>query len=133
MDHKNLRLCLARIDGKVFSFSLWRVLKGTALAFMIRRDYDCPNKIPLYFSVVSKEPIVHGIKEGYKAMCFRPISYRAKLRRGCKLENLYLYVKGHRPLSRKFIDFYVTMSWKHFHDKNVPRKLYTYYKINSFI
>lgn len=126
MDRQNLRLCLARLDGKVVSFSLWRVFSGSAHAFMMGRDYDCPDKIPSYFSVVYTEPIIRGIKEGWKVLYFRPISYRAKLRRGCKIENLYLYVKGHNLLLQKFIDTYIAMSWKHFHDKWVPPKLYTY-------
>jgi predicted N-acyltransferase len=126
MDRQNLRLCLASLDGKIVAFSMLRVYGSAAHAFMVGRDYHCSNKIPSYFSVVYTEPIILGIHEGWDGIYYRPISYRAKLRRGCKLEKLYLYVKGHSLLLQKFIDAYITMSWKHFNNKYIPPKLYTY-------
>lgn len=126
MDKPNLRLCLTSLEKRIVAFCLLRVLGDTAHALMMGQDYDCAKNIPVYFNAVYYEPIIRGISEGWKRIFFRPGVYEAKLRRGIKLGNLYLYVKGHSKMTRKLLDIYIAMAWKHFHDKWVPPKLFNY-------
>ena len=126
MDNQNLRLCITRLKGKIIAFGLLRVLGDTAHALMMGLDYDSGSNIPVYFNTAYYETIIRGISEGWKKIFFRPGVYKAKLMRGLNLENLYLYVKAHSRTTRKLLDIYISMAWKHFHNKFVPPKLLDY-------
>jgi len=126
IDKENLRLCLAHLDGRIIAFCLLRVLGDTAHALMMGKDYDCAEDYYAYFNVVYYEPICRGLDEGWKMIYLRPSVYEAKLRRGCKLEPLYLYVKGHNPIIKALLDLYIELTWKYFHAKWVPPKLFKY-------
>jgi predicted N-acyltransferase len=117
IDHRNLRLCVARLGHKVLSFALLRVFGSTAHALMIGRDYRLNDDYYSYFNVAYYEPIIRGIEEHWRAIHFRPGAYFAKLKRGCRIENLYLYVKGHRLPAKAFLALYVPATRKYFGDK----------------
>ena len=126
LDKPNLRLCLTKLEKRIVAFCLLRVLGNTAHALMMGQDYHHAQNLSLYFNTVYYEPIIRGISEGWKRIYFRPGVYKAKLRRDFQLENLYLYVKGHSKVTRKLLDIYIAVAWKHFHDKWVPPKLLNY-------
>ncbi len=117
IDKQNLRLCLALSDRNVLSFALLRVFGSTAHALMIGRDYKMVDDFYSYFNVAYYEPIIRGIEERWGAIHFRPGAYFAKLRRGCRLENLYLYVKGHGFAAKAFLMLYVPATRKYYRDK----------------
>ena len=123
MDKQNLRLCITRLKGRVVGFGLLRVLGDTAHSMMVGIDYDCERTIPVYFNTAYYEAIILGISEGWIKIFFRPGVYVAKLRRGFKIENQYLYVKAHSRTTRTLLDIYISRAWKHFHNKFVQPKL----------
>lgn len=125
-DKENLRLCLASLDDRIIAFCLLRVLEDSAHALMMGKDYTCAEDYFAYFNVVYYEPICRGLDEGWKAIYLRPSVYQAKLRRGCELEPLHLYVKGHNLFTKTFLGLYIKLTWKYFHTKWVPPKLFSY-------
>lgn len=114
IDQKNLCLCLAKLDRQIVAFSLLRVSGTSAHMFMVGRDYELTDDFHSYFNTIYYEPIIRGIKEGWSTIYFRPGVYQAKLRRGCQLENLYLYIKGHNLPSQIFLDLYIPIARKYF-------------------
>jgi predicted N-acyltransferase len=117
MDKKNLRLCIARLDRKIVAFGLLRLSGTIAHALMTGRDYDVKDSFYSYFNTCYYEPIIRGIKEKWSVIYFRPGVYRAKLRRGCQLEKLYLYIKGHSLSSQIFLNLYIPVAKKYFNHK----------------
>jgi predicted N-acyltransferase len=117
MDKKNLRLCITRLDRKIVAFGLLRLSGTTAHALMTGRDYDVTDNFYSYFNTCYYEPIIRGIEEKWSAIYFRPGVYRAKLRRGCQLEKLYLYIKGHSLSSQIFLNLYIPVARKYFNYK----------------
>jgi len=126
IDRDNLRLCLAKLDGRIVAFALLRVFGTTAHIFMVGRDYNPPDDFQSYFNVMYYEPIIRGIKEGWRFIYFRPGVYQSKLRRGCQLENLYLYIKGHNLLAQTFLALYIQITREYFRDKFSPPELLKY-------
>ena len=114
IDKKNLRLCITRMDNKIVAFSLLRLSGTTAHVFMIGRDYDVTDDFYSYFNTCYYEPIIRGIKEGWSTIYFRPGVYQTKLRRGCELESLYLYIKGHNLSTQTFLNLYIPIARKYF-------------------
>jgi predicted N-acyltransferase len=126
IDKSNLRLCIAKLDRKVVSFVLLRVFENTAHALMLGRDYSRTDDFHSYFNVAYNETISRGIKEGWNIIYFRPSVYQVKLRRGCQLENLYLYIKGQNFMSQTFLDLYIPITREYFRDKYSPPKLFSH-------
>jgi predicted N-acyltransferase len=116
-DRENLRLCIAMSDRKIIGFSLLRVFGPIAHALMMGRDYDEADDFSAYFNLLFYEPINRGIKEGWHSIHFRPGAYLAKLRRGCRLEKMYTYIKGHTFFTRTFLELYFPATRKYFLDK----------------
>ena len=116
-DKTNLRLCITRLDQTIVAFCLLRLSRTTAHVFMIGRSYDVTDDFYSYFNTCYYEPIIRGIKEGWNKIYFRPGVYLTKLRRGCQLENLYLYIKGHNLSSQTFLALYVPLARKYFNYK----------------
>ena len=117
VDKRNLRLCIAILDRRIVSFMLMRVFGSMAHAFMLGRDYSIADDFYSYFNVAYYEAIIRGIDEGWHAIDYQPGALEAKLMRGCRLENLYLYVKAHNLFSRAFLQLYFPVAGKYFHDK----------------
>ena len=117
IDQKNLCLCIAKLDRKVIAFSLLRVFGNSAHTFMVGRDYDTVDDFYSYFNTIYYEPIIRGIEKGWSIIYFRPGVYQAKLRRGCHLEELHLYIKGHNISSRIFLNIYTPIARKYFNYK----------------
>ncbi len=114
IDKKNLCLCIAKLEKKVAAFSLLRTFENSAHIFMVGRDYDIADDFHSYFNTIYYEPIIQGIKNGWNTIYFRPGVYQAKLKRGCLLERLYLYIKGHNISSQIFLNIYASIARKYF-------------------
>lgn len=117
VDNPNLRLCIAILGRRIVSFVLMRVFGATSHAFMLGRDYSIADDFYAYFNVAYYEPIIRGIDEGWHAIDYQPGALQAKLKRGWRLENLYLYVKAHNLFSRAFLQLYFPVAEKYFRDK----------------
>ncbi len=123
-DKKNLRLCLAWLDKKILAFSLLRLSGTTAHGFMTGRDYGVKDDFFAYFNTCYYEAIIRGLKERWSTIYFRPGVYQVKLRRGCQLENLYLYIKGHNLSSKTFLNLHIPVARKYFtHKFSLPNLL----------
>jgi hypothetical protein len=125
-DKSNLRLCIAMLDRKVTAFVLLRAFSSEAHAFMVGRDYNLADDFQSYFNVIYYEPVVRGIKEGWRSIYYRPGVYEAKLRRGCRLERLFLYVKGHSVSAQAFLKVYIPAARKYFRHKYTQPSLFKY-------
>ncbi len=117
MDKQNLRLCITRLEKKIVAFLLLRLSRGKAHAFMTGRDYETTDHSSSYFNTCYYEPIIRGIEEKWNTIYFRPGVYQTKLRRGCQLENLYLYIKGHNLVSQIFLKMYIPFLRKYYKNK----------------
>ncbi|MCF8024012.1 MAG: GNAT family N-acetyltransferase [Desulfobacteraceae bacterium] len=125
-DHENLRLCIAAKEDTIMSFVILRVYNSVAHAFMIGRDYSINDDFFSYFNMACYEPVIKGIEEKWRAIHFRPGIYYAKLKRGCRLENLYLYVKGHNPAARGFLKACLPAAEKYYRRKYAMPALLNY-------
>ena len=116
-DKRNLRLCIAVLNRSIVAFGLLRVFGDNAHAFMLGRDYSMADDFGAYFNVAYYEPVVRGISEGWRTIDYQPGVLHAKIRRGCRLENLYLHVKGHNRPARAFLGVYIPVAGIYFRRK----------------
>ena len=122
----NMRLCLAIKDQRVRAFSFLRLDRNDAHIFMVGKDDQLTKSHSAYFNVVYYEPIIRGIKEGWRTIFFRPGTYLAKYRRGCLTENLYLYVKSFNPMMNILLSTYTALTYNRILSKYTPPRLYSY-------
>lgn len=125
-DHENLRLCMAMRGNTILSFALLRVYRSVAHGLMNGRNYSENDDFFSYFNTVYYEPVIRGIQEQWRCICFRPGVYYAKLKRGCRMENLYMYVKGHHMAARSFLNLYFPVAERFFGRKYAMPSLLNY-------
>jgi predicted N-acyltransferase len=90
-------------DDELRAFSL--ILEGNDIwhYFLSGQDYDLDNKDPSYFYVVFYEPIKEAIERNAKRFYFGPANYETKLRRGCRAEPLYMWLKSPKMSIHSFL------------------------------
>jgi predicted N-acyltransferase len=124
-DRSNLMLNLAFLEGRIVAFALLRIFNGIAHVFMVGRTYDIDDKLSPYFNLAYNETIIRGIKEGWRGIYFRPGVFRVKLTRGCRIEKLNLYVKGHNAFAKRIIDILLPIKWN-LYDRYIHPRLLEY-------
>jgi hypothetical protein len=125
-ERANMRLCLAMKGPRVTAFNFLRLDANDAHIFMVGKDDRLTRHYSTYFNVVFYETIIRGIQEGWRTIFFRPGTYRAKHRRGCLTEHLFLYVKSFNPMMNKILAVYTALARDHFLNKYMPPRLYNY-------
>lgn len=90
------RVLIARKDGKIIGFSLSLQHESTLDVYLVGFDYFSRTSTDfVYFNLAYYEPIRLAVAEGVKRIHFSINSERLKLRRGCKVERTYSFVKCH--------------------------------------
>jgi predicted N-acyltransferase len=102
------RVLIAKRHSKIVGFSLSLQQKGILDVFVLGFDYDAQMNTDLtYFNLVYYEPIKMAIKEGIRRIHFSIKSEKLKLKRGCKFEKTYSFVKCHSRLFRPPYNLYI--------------------------
>jgi predicted N-acyltransferase len=102
----NAKVFTAWKDGKLMGFSLSLLHHDMLDVYFCGFDYENHEKNDYaYFNLVYYEPIKLAIKLGLKRIHFRIGAETAKLRRGCKEENTYLFIKCQNTLFRPLFNF----------------------------
>lgn len=79
-------------------------IAGFDYNYITKNDYT-------YFNIAFYEPIKDAIEEGVKRIHFRPSSLQAKLKRGCNLEKLYLFVKCQNKFFKSIVNQYLNIRY----------------------
>jgi predicted N-acyltransferase len=102
------RVFIARKNNKIVGFSLSLQHRDVLDVYMSGFDYELQtNKDFTYFNTVYYAPIKLAIEENIRRIDFSATMDDVKLRRGCKIERLYWFVKVHNKLLRPLASLYV--------------------------
>jgi predicted N-acyltransferase len=99
------KVFIAQKDGKLIGFSLSLMHQDVLDVFFCGFDYENQRNTDFaYFNLVYYEPIKFAIEKGFKRIHFRNGAEDVKLRRGCKQENNYWFIKCQNNLIRPLFD-----------------------------
>jgi predicted N-acyltransferase len=102
------RVFVARQHGKIVGFSLFFQHKGILDVSVCGFDYNSQTKTDFtYFNLIYYAPIRLAIQEEMTRIHFSINSDLLKLRRGCKSEKMYSFVKCHNKLLGLLYNLYV--------------------------
>ncbi len=108
----NVRLFIAKKKDKIIGFSLYLMYNKIWHFYIAGFDYNYITKNDYtYFNIAFYEPIKDAIEEGVKRIHFRPSSLQAKLKRGCNLEKLYLFVKCQNKFFKSIVNQYLNIRY----------------------
>jgi predicted N-acyltransferase len=107
-------LFIALKENKIVGFSLL-LRHGKILdVFIAGFDYDHQTKTDFtYFNLIYYIPIRAAIEEGIEKIHFRGGAKNIKLRRGCKEENIEMFVKCHNRLLKFIPKWYIQIKNKY--------------------
>ena len=104
------KLLTAIKDGKLVGFSLLLLHKSQLDVYFCGFDYESlGNTDFIYFNLVYYEPIKLAIKLGIKRIHFRLAAEDVKLKRGCKREKTYWFIKSQKPLLKPILNLALKM------------------------
>jgi predicted N-acyltransferase len=106
----NAKVYIAKKKGDIVGFSLC-LRKGKTLdVFHAGFDYELQGKSDFtYFNLCYYSPIRWAIQEGIQKIYYRMKAERVKIRRGCKPERIYSFVKCHNSIVNSQIGNYVNI------------------------
>jgi len=81
------------------------------------QDYDQDNKAPSFFYVCFYEPIKEAIERNARRFYFGPANYETKLRRGCRTEPLYMWLKSPKMSIHSFLSGWLKVTEMHYKHK----------------
>ena len=94
---------------------LWviRIANKLIHRFFEKKDYDQGEKDHSYFYVCFYEPIKEAISRNVQRFYFGPANYETKMRRGCRIEPLFMNIKSTKVSTNLFLSkwFKVTEKW----------------------
>jgi predicted N-acyltransferase len=106
----NAKVFIAKKKGAVVGFSLCLRQGKTLDAFHCGFNYELLEKSDFtYFNLCYYAPIRWAIQEGIRKIYYRQTVERVKLRRGCKPERAYSFVKCHNRQVNSQIGNYMKM------------------------
>jgi predicted N-acyltransferase len=104
----NSKIFIAKKKGNVVGFALCIRQGRTLDAFQCGFNYEYQEKFDFtYFNLGYYAPIRWAIQEGIRKIYYRRTAERVKLRRGCKPERVYCFVKCHDRLVNSQISNYI--------------------------
>jgi predicted N-acyltransferase len=106
----NAKVYIAKKKGDIVGFLLC-LRKGKTLdIFHAGFDYELQGKSDFtYFNLCYYSPIRWAIQEGIRKIYYRRKAERVKIRRGCKPERIYSFVKCHNSIVNSQIGNYVNI------------------------
>jgi predicted N-acyltransferase len=100
------KVFIAQRDDKLIGFSLSLLHQGVLDVFFCGFDYESQGNTDFaYFNLVYYEPIKLAIEKGVKRIHFRIGAEDVKLRRGCKQEDNYWFIKCQNNFFRPVFNF----------------------------
>jgi predicted N-acyltransferase len=103
-------LFIARKDDDIVGFSLSLRNNDILDVYVSGFDYDRQAKTDFtYFNLVYYAQIDMAIQEGIRRIHFRGAGDEAKLRRGCKRERIYMFIKTHNEALEPLIAQYLRL------------------------
>jgi predicted N-acyltransferase len=100
----NVKVFIARKKGAIVGFSLCLRQGKTLDVFHCGFNYELQEKSDFtYFNLCYYSPIRWAIQEGIRKIYYRLTAERVKLKRGCKPERIYSFVKCHN----KYLDYQI--------------------------
>ncbi|MBN1244235.1 GNAT family N-acetyltransferase [Candidatus Bathyarchaeota archaeon] len=108
----SVKVFIAQKKGKVMGFSLRMGHKNVLDSIMVGFDYDFQETDCAYFNLAFYEPIKWAIKKGFKKIYYRFTAEEGKIRRGCKREQIFTYVKCYNRFLDALADVYVKRKYK---------------------
>lgn len=109
------KVFVARKNGKVIGFSLSLRKDGFLDNFMVGFDYTSEGVEYVYFNLAFYETIKWAIKNRVKKIYYRFTADKAKIRRGCKKEQIFSFVKCHNTFLNLFVTLYVRLKYRKVH------------------
>jgi predicted N-acyltransferase len=110
------RVFIAVKNDKIVGFSLCLGHKNILDVYIAGFDYNNESKTDFtYFNVAYYAPIKAAIEEGIKKIHFRSSAESVKLKRGCKLEKIYTFVKCHSRLLTPVFNLYIKIFKNNFY------------------
>jgi len=91
----------ARLEGELIGAQIVLTHGGTAHLPMIGFDPVKGREASLYFNLCYNVPIAWCAESGYRSLCLGRTNYGVKVRQGCRLEGLDIYVRPHSWMSRR--------------------------------
>jgi predicted N-acyltransferase len=104
----NAKVYVAKKNGAIVGFSLCLKKCGTLDVFHAGFNYVLQEKFDFtYFNLCYYSPINWAIQEGIQKIYYRVKAERVKIRRGCKPEKIYSFVKCHNNIINSQIGAYL--------------------------
>jgi predicted N-acyltransferase len=96
------RFFVWRIDGRAVAFAVTMVSGDALFDLYLGMEYPLALELHLYFYTF-RDVINYALARGLKTYCSTPLGYDPKLRLGCDLMPLDLYVRHRNPIANLFM------------------------------
>jgi predicted N-acyltransferase len=111
----NTKVFIAKKQGEIVGFSIALMHKKVMDILTCGFNYEIiTNKDFVYFNIVYNEPIKFAIANGLDRIHFRIAAENIKLKRGCKSEETYSFVKCHNQVLGFLFNLYLKKKPLHF-------------------